>query len=86
MIVNYNSTTEEDLIVDPVESPEILDDFELPQEEAVDIKDMQVNKLKLSRRISHFKVLLILLLSQFHFFVHFHFNVCLFISIICVQL
>ncbi|CAJ2677226.1 unnamed protein product [Trifolium pratense] len=49
-------TTEEDLIVDPVESPEILDDFELPQEEAVDIKDMQVNKLKLSRRINHFKV------------------------------
>ncbi|PNY16082.1 ubiquitin-like domain-containing CTD phosphatase-like protein, partial [Trifolium pratense] len=49
------STTEEDLIVDPVESPEILDDFELPQEEAVDIKDMQVNKLKLSRRINHFK-------------------------------
>jgi ubiquitin-like domain-containing CTD phosphatase 1 len=69
MIVNYNSTTEEDLIVDPVESPEILDDFELPQEEAVDIKDMQVNKLKLSRRINHFKVLLLLLLllSQFHF-------------------
>lgn len=49
-------TTEEDLIVDPVDTPEILDDFELPQEEAIDIKDMQVNKLKLSRRINNFKV------------------------------
>ncbi|XP_027347160.1 ubiquitin-like domain-containing CTD phosphatase [Abrus precatorius] len=49
-------TTEEDLLVDPVESPEILDDFELPQEEAVDIKDMEVNKQKLARRINHFKV------------------------------
>ncbi|KAJ1386112.1 Ubiquitin-like domain superfamily [Sesbania bispinosa] len=49
-------TTEEDLIVDPVESPEIIDDFELPQEEAVDIKDMEVNKHKLTRRINHFKI------------------------------
>ncbi|KAJ1405405.1 Ubiquitin-like domain superfamily [Sesbania bispinosa] len=49
-------TTEEDLIVDPVESPEIIDDFELPQEEAVDIKDMEVNKHKLIRRINHFKI------------------------------
>jgi ubiquitin-like domain-containing CTD phosphatase 1 len=76
MIVNYNSTTEEDLIVDPVESPEILDDFELPQEEAVDIKDMQVNKLKLSRRINHFKVLI-------HYYLNFiiFFLLCSFISI-----
>lgn len=51
------STTEEDIIVDQVESPEIVDDFELPQQEAIDIKDMQVNKLKLTRRINHFKVL-----------------------------
>ncbi|XP_061365743.1 ubiquitin-like domain-containing CTD phosphatase [Gastrolobium bilobum] len=49
-------TTEEDLIVDPVESPEIVDDFELPQQEAVDIKDMEVNKQKLRRRIDHFKI------------------------------
>lgn len=39
-----------------MDTPEILDDFELPQEEAIDIKDMQVNKLKLSRRINNFKV------------------------------
>ncbi|KAG5000034.1 hypothetical protein AAZX31_08G123900 [Glycine max] len=49
-------TTEEDLLVDPVESPEILDDLELPKDEAVDIKDMEVNKLKLNRRIHHFKI------------------------------
>lgn len=59
------STTEEDLLVDPVESPEILDDLELPKDEAVDIKDMEVNKLKLNRRIHHFKVLL--LSPHFHF-------------------
>ncbi|XP_057419669.1 ubiquitin-like domain-containing CTD phosphatase [Lotus japonicus] len=49
-------TTEEDLIVDPVEAPEIIDDLELPQEEAIDIKDMEVNKHKLTRRINQFKV------------------------------
>ncbi|CAL0325051.1 unnamed protein product [Lupinus luteus] len=49
-------TTEEDLIVDPVESPEIVDDFELGKEETVDIKDMEVNKQKLIRRISQFKI------------------------------
>ncbi|RDX89460.1 Ubiquitin-like domain-containing CTD phosphatase [Mucuna pruriens] len=49
-------TTEEDLLVDPVDSPEILDDLELPEDEAVDIKDMEVNKHKLTRRISQFKI------------------------------
>ncbi|KAK7318755.1 hypothetical protein RJT34_03462 [Clitoria ternatea] len=49
-------TTEEDLLVDPVDAPEIVDDFELPREEAVDIKDMQVNQQKLTRRINQFKV------------------------------
>ncbi|XP_054803059.1 ubiquitin-like domain-containing CTD phosphatase [Prosopis cineraria] len=48
-------TTEEDIIVDPVESPEIVDDFELGQEEAVDIKDMEVNKQKLKRRVNQYK-------------------------------
>ena len=66
---DYDSTTEEDLIVDPVDTPEILDDFELPQEEAIDTKDMQVNKLKLSRRINNFKVSTI----KFHY-------LCIFIS------
>ena len=51
------STTEEDIIVDPVESPEIVDDFELGQEEVVDIKDMEVNKQKLKRRASQYKVI-----------------------------
>ena len=49
------STTEEDIIVDPVDTPDIVDDFELGQEEAVDI-DKEVNKQKLKRRISHYKV------------------------------
>ncbi|XP_028800854.1 ubiquitin-like domain-containing CTD phosphatase [Neltuma alba] len=49
-------TTEEDIIVDPVESPEIVDDFELGQEEVVDIKDMEVNKQKLKRRVSQYKI------------------------------
>ncbi|KAG5029594.1 hypothetical protein AAZX31_05G156700 [Glycine max] len=49
-------TTEEDLLVDPVESPEILDDLELPKDEAVDIKDMEVNKQKLNRRIHQFNI------------------------------
>ncbi|KAI4296212.1 hypothetical protein L6164_036188 [Bauhinia variegata] len=51
-------TTEEDLIVDPVDSPEIIDDFELGQEEAVDIKDKEVNKQKLKRRINNYKIVL----------------------------
>lgn len=50
------STVEDDLIVDQVDSPEIIDDFELGQDEAVDIKDKEVNKQKLSRRIAQYKV------------------------------
>lgn len=42
--------------MDPVDSPEIIDDFELGQEEAVDIKDKEVNKQKLRRRLSQYKV------------------------------
>lgn len=42
--------------MDPVDSPEIIDDFELGQEEAVDIKDKEVNKQKLRRRVSQYKV------------------------------
>ncbi|ESW31562.1 hypothetical protein PHAVU_002G248400 [Phaseolus vulgaris] len=49
-------TTEEDLLLDPVDSPEILDDLELPKDEAVDIKDMEVNKRKLARRINQVKI------------------------------
>ncbi|KZV49815.1 Ubiquitin family protein [Dorcoceras hygrometricum] len=49
-------TVEDDIIVDPVESPEVIDDFELGQDEAVDIKDKEVNKQKLRRRIEQFKI------------------------------
>ncbi|GLT86291.1 hypothetical protein SLE2022_044370 [Rubroshorea leprosula] len=49
-------TVEEDIIVDPVDSPEIIDDFEIGQDEAVDIKDKEVNKQKLRRRIDQYKI------------------------------
>ncbi|GAA0145204.1 hypothetical protein LIER_05450 [Lithospermum erythrorhizon] len=49
-------TVEDDLLIDPVESPEILDDFELGQEEVIDIKDKDVNKQKLRRRVEQYKI------------------------------
>ncbi|KAJ6711324.1 hypothetical protein OIU79_007723 [Salix purpurea] len=39
-------TVEDDIIMDQVDSPEIVDDLELGQDEAVDIKDKEVNKQK----------------------------------------
>ncbi|KVH93518.1 hypothetical protein Ccrd_004437 [Cynara cardunculus var. scolymus] len=44
-------TVEDDIIVDQVDAPEIVDDFEIGQDEVVDIKDKEVNKQKLKRRI-----------------------------------
>ncbi|RVW76284.1 Ubiquitin-like domain-containing CTD phosphatase [Vitis vinifera] len=49
-------TVEDDIIVDQVDSPEIIDDFELGQDESTDIKDKEVNKQKLRRRIYQYKV------------------------------
>lgn len=49
-------TVEDEIIVDPVDAPEVIDDFELGQDEAVDIKDKEVNKQKLNRRIAQYKV------------------------------
>ncbi|KAI3884064.1 hypothetical protein MKX03_036028 [Papaver bracteatum] len=49
-------TVEDDIIVDQVDAPEIVDDFELGQDEVVDIKDKEVNKQKLQRRINQFKI------------------------------
>ncbi|XP_009776066.1 ubiquitin-like domain-containing CTD phosphatase [Nicotiana tabacum] len=49
-------TVEDDIIVDQVESPDIIDDFELGQEEAVDIKDKEINKQKLKRRVEQHKI------------------------------
>lgn len=57
IIFNWiSSTVEDEILVDPVESPEIIDDFELGQEEAVDIKDKEVNQQKLRRRVNQYKV------------------------------
>ncbi|KAJ0879674.1 putative protein-serine/threonine phosphatase [Helianthus annuus] len=49
-------TVEDDIIVDQVDSPEIVDDFEIGQDEVVDIKDKEVNKQKLKRRIDQYKI------------------------------
>ncbi|KAL8545275.1 hypothetical protein ACS0TY_005455 [Phlomoides rotata] len=49
-------SVEDDIIVDQMESPEIVDDFEIGQDEAVDIKDKDVNKQKLKRRIQQHKI------------------------------
>lgn len=39
-----------------MDAPEVVDDFELGQEDTVDIMDREVNKQKLRRRIEQFKV------------------------------
>ncbi|XP_078443665.1 ubiquitin family protein [Wolffia australiana] len=52
-------TTEDDLIVDQGDSQDIVDDFSVDQDEIVDIKDKEVNKLKLHRRISRYKIKLL---------------------------
>ena len=54
--------------MDQVESPEIIDDFEIGQDEAVDIKDKEVNKQKLRRRIDQYKVVESLPIYDFFFF------------------
>ncbi|KAJ0960022.1 hypothetical protein J5N97_000216 [Dioscorea zingiberensis] len=45
--------------VDQVDSPEIVDDFELDQDEVVDIKDKDANKMTLKRRASQYKIKLL---------------------------
>lgn len=59
------STVEDEILVDPVDAPEVLDDFELGDEETIDIKDREVNKQKLRRRIEQFKVTLLSYLYSF---------------------
>ncbi|KAL8143211.1 hypothetical protein V2J09_016243 [Rumex salicifolius] len=49
-------TAEDDIVVDQIDNPEIVDDFELEQEEAVEIKDNEVNKQKLRKRIDRYKI------------------------------
>lgn len=56
VIIGNYSTVEDEIIVDQADSPEIVDDFELGQDEVVDIKDKAANKLKLSRRVAQYKV------------------------------
>lgn len=50
-------TVEDDIILNQMDSPEIIDDFELGQDEAVDIEDVEVNKQKLRRRIDQYEVI-----------------------------
>ncbi|XP_062177329.1 ubiquitin-like domain-containing CTD phosphatase [Alnus glutinosa] len=51
-------TAEDDLIVEEMDSSEVVDDFELGNDEAVNIhiKDKEVNKQKLRRRINQYKI------------------------------
>ncbi|KAF3772446.1 Ubiquitin-like domain-containing CTD phosphatase [Nymphaea thermarum] len=51
-------TVEDEIFVDQVDGPEIIDDFELVQEDVTDIKDKDVNQQKLKRRISQYKTFL----------------------------
>ena len=52
----FCSTVEDDIYVDLVDPPEVVDDFELGQDEVIEIKDKEVNKQKLRRRIEQYKV------------------------------
>lgn len=56
MWIYFFSTTEDDIIVDQVTSEDIVDDFELGKDEVVDIKDKELNKQKLRRRVDQYKV------------------------------
>lgn len=47
-----------------MDAPEVVDDFELGQEDTVDIMDREVNKQKLRRRIEQFKVTIHLLPTE----------------------
>lgn len=49
-------SVEDDIIIDPVDAPEIVDDFEIGLDEAVEVKDKEINKQKLRRRIDQYKV------------------------------
>lgn len=52
--------------MDEVDSPDVVDDFELGQDEVVDIKDNEANRKKLRRRSAQYKVCnLILSLKTF---------------------
>ncbi|KAL9256962.1 Ubiquitin-like domain-containing CTD phosphatase-like protein [Drosera capensis] len=50
-------TVEDEIIIDQVDSPEVVDDFELGQDGVVEIKDKPANQQKLRRRVQQYKVL-----------------------------
>ena len=58
---------EDELLVEPVDAPEILDDFEFEEADNLDIQDREVNKQKLRRRIEQYKVDVRLLFQIFPF-------------------
>ncbi|GAB2257796.1 hypothetical protein Droror1_Dr00013956 [Drosera rotundifolia] len=49
-------TVEDEIIVDQEDSPEVVDDFELGQDEVLEIKDKPVNQQKLRRRVQQYKI------------------------------
>lgn len=52
----FASTVEDEILVDPVDAPEILDDFEIGEEDILYIQDREVNKQKIRRRVEQYKV------------------------------
>ena len=56
---------EDELLVEPVDAPEILDDFEFEEVDNLDIQDREVNKQKLRRRVEQYKVDVRLLFQMF---------------------
>ncbi|KAJ7561462.1 hypothetical protein O6H91_03G029400 [Diphasiastrum complanatum] len=54
--ISMIGTVEDEIFVDPVDAPEVLDDLQLEDEETSAIKDREVNKQKLRRRVKQYKV------------------------------
>jgi ubiquitin-like domain-containing CTD phosphatase 1 len=57
--ISMMGTVEDEIHVDPVDSPEIVDDFELGERDTVNVQDSDVNKAKLRRRVDQFKLTLL---------------------------
>lgn len=56
MKVMMMGTIEDEILIEPVDAPELVDDLQLPQEEAVAIQDREENQRKLRRRAAAYKM------------------------------
>ncbi|XP_024520988.1 ubiquitin-like domain-containing CTD phosphatase isoform X1 [Selaginella moellendorffii] len=57
--ISMIGTVEDEIFVDTVDAPEVLDDFELGEEDTTDIKDKDINKAKIQRRVQQYKLKLL---------------------------